>query len=108
MQLALRVGVIVGLTGFHVINSEVSYHILLGRPWLHKHCLIPSMYHQCAKERLNGRLVRIPTNSNPFNQGEVKFMETMCYDELGRDDESPTLGTLEAPVLEEEEGKGCP
>ena len=43
VQLALRVGPIVALTRFHVINSEVSYHVLLGRPWLHKHRLIPSM-----------------------------------------------------------------
>ena len=45
VQLALRVGPIVALTRFHVINSEVSYHILLGRPELHKHHLIPSMNH---------------------------------------------------------------
>ena len=31
VQLALRVGPIVALTRFHVINSEVSYHALLGR-----------------------------------------------------------------------------
>ena len=30
MQLAMRVGPIVALTRFHVINQEVSYHILLG------------------------------------------------------------------------------
>ena len=108
MQLALRVGLIVGLTRFHVINSEVSYPILLGHPWLHKHCLIPSTYHQCVKERLNERPVRIPANPNPFSQGEVKFVETMCYDELELDDKSPMLGTLGAPVLEEAEGEGCP
>ena len=45
VQLALRVGPIVALTRFHVINSELSYHMLLGRPWLHKHRLIPSTYH---------------------------------------------------------------
>lgn len=32
VQLALKVGPIVALTRFHVINSEVSYHILLGGP----------------------------------------------------------------------------
>ena len=32
VQLALRVGPIVALTRFHVINAEVSYHVLLGRP----------------------------------------------------------------------------
>ena len=68
VELALTVGPIVALTRFHVINSEVSYHVLLGRPWLHKHYLVPSIYHQCVKRRLNGRPIRIPTNHNPFSQ----------------------------------------
>ena len=106
MQLALRVGPIVALTKFHVINLEVSYHVLLGCPWLHKYCLIPSTYHQCVKRRLNGRPIRIPTNHNPLSQGEVNFMETMFYSELEPDDESPTPGTPGAPILEEEEGGG--
>ena len=89
-QLALKVGPIVTLTRFHVINSEVSYYVLLGQPWLYKHRLIPSMYHQCVKGRLNGRPVRIPTNLNPFSQGEVNFVETMFYNELDLDDESLT------------------
>ena len=106
VQLALKVGLIVVLTRFHVINLEVSYHVLLGRPWLYKHRLIPSTYYQCVKGRLNRRLVRIPANPNPFSQGEVNFMETMFYNKLEPDDESPTLGTLRVPVLEEEERGG--
>ena len=106
VQLALRVGLIVALMGFHVINSKVSYHIFLGQPWLHKHHLIPLTYHQCVKGKLNGRPIRIPTNSNPFSQGEVNFVETVFYDELVPDDESPTPGTLGAPILEEEEAGG--
>ena len=107
VQLALRVGPIVALTRFHVINSKVSYHVLLGRPWLHKHRLIPSTYHQCVKRRLNGRPIRIlPTNHNPFSQGEVNFVETMFYDELKSDNESSMLGTPRAPILEKEEGGG--
>uniref|UniRef100_A0A2N9H3A7 RNA-directed DNA polymerase n=1 Tax=Fagus sylvatica TaxID=28930 RepID=A0A2N9H3A7_FAGSY len=47
IQLVLKVGPIVSLTRFHVVDSVVPYHILLGRPWLHKHQLIPSTYHQC-------------------------------------------------------------
>ena len=96
------------LTRFHVINAEVSYHVLLERPWLYKHRLIPSTYHQCIKGRLNGRLVRIPANHNPLSQGEVNFAETMFYDKLEPDDESPASGTPRAPILEEEEegGKG--
>ena len=105
VQLALRVGPIVDLTRFHVINSEVSYHVLLGRPWLHKHHLIPSMYYQCVKGRLNRKPIRIPTNPNPFSQEEVNFVETIFYDKLEPDDESPTPGTLGALVLKEEEEK---
>lgn len=78
VQLALRVGPIVALTRFHVINAEVSYHVLLKRPWLHKHCLIPSTYHQCIKKRLNGRPVRIPANRNHFNQGKVN-LQKQCF-----------------------------
>ena len=77
VQLALKVGLIVALTRFHVINSEVSYHVPLGCFWLHKHRLIPSTYHQCVKGRLNGKPVRILANSNPFSQGEVNFVEIM-------------------------------
>ena len=106
VQLALRVGPIIALTRFQVINSEVSYHVLLGRPWLYKHCLIPSTYHQCVKGRLNGRPVRISANHNPFSQGEVNFVETMFYDELESDNESPMPGTLGALILEEEKGGG--
>ena len=44
IQLVLKVGPIVALTRFHVIDSPVSYHTLLGRPWLYKHKLMPSTY----------------------------------------------------------------
>ena len=107
VQLALRVGPIVALTRFHLINVEVSYYVLLGRPWLYKHHLIPSTFHQCIKGILNGRPVRIPANRNPFNQREVNFAEMMFYDELEPDDKSPAPGTPGAPILEEEkEGRG--
>ena len=106
IQLALRVRPIVALTRFHVINAEVSYHVLLGCPWLHKHRLIPSTYHQCIKGRLNERPVRIPANRNLFSQGEVNFAKTMFYDELKPNDESPAPGTPKAPILEEEEEEG--
>ena len=104
VQLALRVEPIVALTRFHVINAKVSYHVLLGRPWLHKHRLIPSTFHQCIKGRLNGRPVRILANCNPFSQGEVNFAETMFYDELEPDDKNSASRIPGAPILEEEEG----
>ena len=48
--------------------------------------------------------MRIPVNRNPFSQGEVNFAETMFYEKLESDDESPAPGTPGALILEEEKG----
>lgn len=82
IQLTFGVGLIAALTQFHMINSEVSYHILLGQPWIHKHHLVPLTYHQFMKGRLNGKPIKIVGNLSPFNWNEVNFVETMFYDEL--------------------------
>lgn len=81
MQLWLKVGPIASLAHFHVVKTKVSYYILLGRPWLHKHRLVPSTYHQCVKGRLNGGVIRIAANPLPFEQEEAHLGETMFYDE---------------------------
>ena len=44
IQLWLKVGPIASLARFHVIKTKVSCHVLLGRPWLHKHRLVSSTY----------------------------------------------------------------
>uniref|UniRef100_A0A2N9GG70 RNA-directed DNA polymerase n=1 Tax=Fagus sylvatica TaxID=28930 RepID=A0A2N9GG70_FAGSY len=82
IQLVLKVGPIIALTQFHVVDSVVAYHILLGRPWLHKHQLVSSIYHQCVKGRLNGKPIRIASNPKPFNQSESHFVEAALYDEV--------------------------
>ena len=81
IQLWLKVGLIASLARFHVVKMEVSYHVLLGRSWLHKHRLVLSTYHQCVKGRLNGRMIRIVANPSPFKQAEVHLVETMFYDQ---------------------------
>ena len=45
IQLWLKVGPIASLARFHIVKTEVSYHMLLGRSWLHKYRLVPSTYH---------------------------------------------------------------
>ena len=81
IQLWLKVGPIASLTRFYVVRTEISYHMLLGRPWLHKYRLVPSTYHQRVKGRLNGRMIRIATNPSPFKQAEAHLVETMFYDQ---------------------------
>jgi len=88
IQLCLKVGPIASLACYHVVKVEVSYHILLGRLWLHKHRLIPSTYHQCVKRRLSGRMIRIAANPSPFKQAEAHLVVTMLYDEWAPSDES--------------------
>ena len=73
-QLILKVGPIVALTRFHVIDSPISYHALLRRPWLYKHQLMPSTYHQCVRGRLNGNPMRTSTNPTPFDLSEAYYL----------------------------------
>ena len=85
-----------GLTRFHVLNSSMSYHVLLERPWLHKHKLISSTYHQCVKGRLNEKPIRIPANPTPFDQSEAHYLEAAFYGQLtisGEDTIAKPLGT---------------
>jgi len=88
IQFSLKMGPIASLARFHVVKKEISYHILLGRLWLHKHWLVPSTYHQWVKGRLNGRMIRIAANSSPFEQAEAHLIETMFYNEWALSGES--------------------
>ena len=106
IQLVLKVGPLMGLTRFHVLNSFVSYHVLLGRPWLHKHKLISSTYHQCVKGRLNGKLIRIPTNPTPFDQSEARYLEAAFYDQLTISGEEAITKPLGTPLPSLDDIKG--
>ena len=88
IQLWLKVGPIASLAQFHEVKIEVSYHVLLGRPWLHKHRLVLSTYHQCVKGRMNGRMIRIAANPSPFEQAEAHLVETMFYGQWASSGES--------------------
>ena len=95
-QLVLRIGPIVALTRFHVIDLAVSYHALLRWPWLHRHKLVLSTYHQCVKGRFNDNPIRIPANHTPFDLSEAHYFEVYFYDEFtpcGEDAMSKPIGT---------------
>ena len=91
IQLWLKVGPIVYLADFHLVKTEVSYHVLRGRPWLHKHRLVPSTYHQCVKGRLNDRMIRIAANPSPVEQAEAHLAKSMFYDQWAPSGESSVL-----------------
>ncbi|CAL2247408.1 unnamed protein product [Prunus armeniaca] len=81
MQVNLKVGPIRSLTKFYVVDIDVAYHALLGRPWLNKHKLVVSTYHQCVKGRIGLRPFRVPGNQAPFNQSEAHYSEAEFYTE---------------------------
>uniref|UniRef100_A0A2N9GSF0 RNA-directed DNA polymerase n=1 Tax=Fagus sylvatica TaxID=28930 RepID=A0A2N9GSF0_FAGSY len=108
IQLVLRVGPIVALTRFHVVNSEVPYHVLLGRPWLHKHKLISSTISPVySKGRLNGKPIRIAANPSPFDQTEAHFIEAALYDELSTE-EPPIIKPSGTPLPDWEDIRNDP
>uniref|UniRef100_A0A2N9EHJ1 Integrase catalytic domain-containing protein n=1 Tax=Fagus sylvatica TaxID=28930 RepID=A0A2N9EHJ1_FAGSY len=108
VQLVLKVGPIVALTRFHVVNAETPYHVLLGRPWLHKHKFLSSTYHQCVKGRLNGKPIRIAANSCPFDQTEAHFVEAALYDDLASTGEPSIVRPCGTPLPAWEDIKDDP
>ena len=78
-----------------MIDSAVPYHALLGRPWLHRHKLVPSTCHQCVKERFLGKHIRIPANHTPFDLSKAHYFEADFYNEFtlcGEDATSKPVG----------------
>uniref|UniRef100_A0A2N9EG78 RNA-directed DNA polymerase n=1 Tax=Fagus sylvatica TaxID=28930 RepID=A0A2N9EG78_FAGSY len=108
VQLVLKVGPIMALTRFHVVNTETTYHVLLGRPWLHKHKPVSSTYHQCVKGRLNGKPIRIAANSYPFDQTEAHFVEVALYDDLASTEEPSIVRPCGTPLPAWEDIKDDP
>lgn len=50
---------------FHVIDAITSTNVLLGRPWLHEHKVVPSIRHPCFKYKTpEGETKRIFANTN--------------------------------------------
>jgi len=53
-------------TRCQVLDIELPYNIILGRPWIHAMKDVPSMYHQSLKFPFNGTEITMPRDPNPF------------------------------------------
>lgn len=49
-----------------VLDFNLSYNILLGRPWIHKMQAVPSTYHQCVKFPLEGQEITVIADSSKY------------------------------------------
>jgi hypothetical protein len=98
VRIDLQVGKIRGLTTFHVIDCEASYHVLLGRPWINANGAVPSTYHQCIKAIYNGKEVTIQATKRPFAMDEAYLSEASLFEEP-MEDEYPMGGMQEGTSL---------
>jgi hypothetical protein len=44
---------------FQVVDIKSTFNLILGRPWLHTHKVIPSSLHQCLKFLFDGEIIII-------------------------------------------------
>lgn len=64
--LPIKIGPVERDTLCQVLDLNLSYNILLWRPWIHEMQAVPSTYHQCVKFPHNGQEVTIVTDSSQY------------------------------------------
>lgn len=72
---------------FHVIDSPTAFHLMLRRPWIHRHKVIPSTYHQYLKAIWKESREHINATKSQFQRDEGHFSELVYFDELAEDGE---------------------
>lgn len=52
----------------HIMNDDMQYKILLGRPWIDEMEGVSSLKHECFKYLYEKKIHYIPIDANPFSQ----------------------------------------
>mgnify|MGYP000911897260 CR=1 FL=1 len=87
VTILLTLGKFSALAKFHVINADTSYHLLIGRAWMHKFGIVPSTYHQCMKGHIKKhdgkkKVITIHGTKRPFSNHEAYMADAEFFDEL--------------------------
>ena len=101
----LKVGPIRSPTRFHVLEEETSYHLLLGRPWIHAHNCVPSTLHQCLKASIKGKTIHVNATRAPFTTAEAHLAEAILFDETALTETSMIAQPRGVPLIKLEETK---
>ncbi|KAJ1377405.1 Ribonuclease H superfamily [Sesbania bispinosa] len=96
----LEVGPIKTTNIFQIVEGDSSYHLLLGRPWIHLHQCVPSTLHQCIKSNFKGRDIEIPGVRAPFEANEAHFIDASLFDEVAPPGSSAIETRMEDPLQE--------
>jgi len=67
INLPIIVGLVSLITPFFVINKELNYNLLLGKPWIHCMHTVPSSLYQCISFLSKGKVYVVPINPNPLS-----------------------------------------
>ena len=59
LVIPLAIGLVVFDVDFFVVDLEPSFNLLLGRPWLHQHQVIPSTLHRMIKFRHDDEIIAV-------------------------------------------------
>ncbi|KAJ1410973.1 Retrotransposon gag domain [Sesbania bispinosa] len=82
VHVVLEVGPLKTVNVFQVVDGDASYHLLLGRPWIHLHQCVPSTLHQCVKSNFKGKEIEIIGVRAPFEATEVHLIDASLFDEM--------------------------
>lgn len=93
IALPIQVGPIIVDTTCQVLDLDLPYNILLGRPWIHALKFVALTYHQCVKFPFEGREITIHGDPEPFYY--YKNLEEKFYKipQIPKNDEGPIPST---------------
>ena len=78
IHLELIIGELKSNVLFHVIDTKMTYNMLLGRPSIHENGIMPSTLHQCVKFFQNG-IKKVDADLKPFAETEAHFADAKFY-----------------------------
>ncbi|WMV42327.1 hypothetical protein MTR67_035712 [Solanum verrucosum] len=84
IRVGLPIGDVKSNTLIHVIDAKISYHLLLGHPWVHENRVVPSTLHQYMKYMKDCEVVKIDVDINLFTKTESYFAYAKFYLDSGR------------------------
>jgi len=85
IRLRCRIGDLKSEVTCYIIDTDMSYNLLLGRPWIHANWIVPSTLHQCFKYVEDDAMVRtVFAKKQPFKGVKNHFTDALLYQEANK------------------------
>ncbi|KAJ4972338.1 hypothetical protein NE237_005437 [Protea cynaroides] len=86
---------------YYVIETDTSYNLLLGRPWIHRNLVVPSTLHQCFKYvGEEGKVHKVFVEKRPFRASESHYADATMYEQEAEAEEDTNPKLVIARKLE--------